>query len=222
MGIFAAGNDLVTIILALIPVAVFVLSNLYKVIAKTNPVPPPAPPNGAKPNQPQAGNPKANPRVMDLEAFLRETKKQGSGNQSSRPNPGQQGQGAPVERQKNNSVPTVFAERIKTQQRPPVTPPQKKRANNPVTVLPLPDKGNKKQYQPAPILPQIQGKQSSQLGSLGAMNLNIAPTRSNRTIEENPVGIALSLLRKPHGGAGAFVLQEILGAPRCRNPHRPA
>lgn len=219
MGLFAAGNDLVTLILALIPVAVFVLSNLYKAFAKANPVPakgaPPAPPQGGKPNPP--------PRVMDLEAFLREAKKQGSGKQPNRPNPAsQKNQGDRSERQKSGPVSPVFAERVTTPQNPPPRPPQKQRGNNPSNASNNPPKGQKKQHQGQQSFPPvIQGNQPSYMASLNALSLNLAPARTIHSIEENPVGIALTLLRKPHGGAGAFVLQEILGKPRCHTPHRP-
>lgn len=216
MGFFAAGNDLVTLILALIPVAVFVLSNLYKAFAKAAPVPP----QGGK-GAPQGGKPKTDPRIMDLEAFLREAKKQGGENRTSRPKTGTQNDNwGQAERPNKGPVSPVFAERVTFPQNPPPLPPQKQRSQNSAPTSP--PKGQKGQFQGIPGIPQKQGTQPAQIPSLNPVGLNLSPTRPMRTMGENPVGMALALLRKPQGGAGAFVLQEILGTPRCRRPHRPA
>ncbi len=219
MGLFAAGNDLVTIILALIPVAVFVVSNLYKGLAKANP----NPANAGPLDKPQDGLPKPSQRVMDLEAFLREAKKQVAEKQANRPNlvkPKKQEDRS--ERQKIGPGSPVFAERTSIQKPIPPLPPQKKRVSIPNNGLNIPQKGQKKQNQPSESSSSVQGKQVSPIASLNALTLSLSPTRTIHSIEENPVGIALTLLRKPHGGAAAFVMQEILGQPRSRNPHRPA
>jgi len=219
MGLFAAGNDLVTIILALIPVAVFVFSNLYKGFAKANQ----NPANVGPLAKPQNGLPKPPQRVMDLEAFLREAKKQGAEQQANRPNKVQQKkQEDRSESQKNATVSPVLVERTTNQKPIPPLPPQKKRVNIPNKPLNIPQKGQKKQNQPTEGFLSVQGKQTSPVASLNALSLSLSPPRPTYSIEENPVGIALTLLRKPHGGAAAFVMQEILGQPRSRNPHRPA
>ena len=213
MGFFAAGNDIVTIILALIPVAVFVLSNLYKAFAKVNP----AQTNGVPVSQPKVRKSTPSARVMDLEAFLRESKKQGPGKPGAKKEP-VKATPEPQKTKQNYSdpnitaFPPVLADRTRPQRvpAPPTLPKQLPNTTN------RNQKAQKKQNQANQV-----NQPFPTIASTGALVMNLGPKPVTPSIEENPVGIALALLRKPNGGAGAFVLQEILGQPRSRKPHRP-
>lgn len=206
MNLFAARNELVTIILALIPVAVFILSNLYKAFSKANP-----PPGGVIPKL-NPDRPQAVPRTMDLEAFLREAKRQTQGPAVPPPlnkNPDQSRTPALA---RKDSAP--FQEKQSTSQINQATPsprPRPKQMTRP--------KGGDTGPKPTPKKPEY--SQPKLATNLEEMSINLALLfEQKKPRKENPVGMAIALLKKPHAGAELMVLREILGPPRCRNPYR--
>ncbi len=200
MSLFAARNEIVTIILALIPVAVFILSNLYKALSKPN-----SPPKGLAP-KPNPFNPQTVPRTMDLEAFLREAKKQPNGNQ-----------GSPQKSPYQNQAPTIRKAPLPGQVR-----------KNLEQISQAPSKSNNKSLSrpkigaegPKPGHKKPDFSHTKLATNLEAMSLNLAQMEQKKTPKENPVALAIGLLKKPNGGAELMVLREILGPPRCRNPFR--
>ncbi|MSR79876.1 MAG: hypothetical protein EXS11_04030, partial [Gemmataceae bacterium] len=192
MSLFAARNELVTIILALIPVAVFILSNLYKAFSKANP-----PPGGVNPKL-IPDRPQAVPRTMDLEAFLRETKRQTQGPSVPPPlnkNPNQartpalaRKDSAPIQDRQSHS---------QIIQAPPLPRPRQKPIARP--------KGGDTGPKPTPKKPEY--SQPKLATNLEEMSINLALLfEQKKPRQENPVGMAIALLKKPHAGAELMVL----------------
>ncbi len=204
MTLFAARNELVTIILALIPVAVFILSNLYKAFSKVTP-----PPGGVNPKP----GPPPVPRTMDLEAFLREAKKQTQGPAVPVPPPNRNRNQAPSPSSIQKGS-TPFQDRKKPLTIPK-TPTQIKPRGNPI---PRP-KGADPATKITPKIPEYSHRKLAT--NLEVMTINLGEMDRKKTPKDNPVVMALDLLKKPHAGAELIVLREILGPPRSRNPFRP-
>jgi outer membrane biosynthesis protein TonB len=207
MRIFAAGNEFVTIILALIPLAVFLLSNLFK--ASQKPANPPA--KAQKPNN----NGGAVPGTVDLDSFLREAKKRKAQAQSSppppppvAPRPVVQSQSKPQNRPTKPVQPSLPQPKPMRQEKQREVPTQNPR--------PRQEKKTPSTQGPAVAAPQLSAALASEdLLERGKARPVLRPKAG---LSQSPVAAAVELVRSGRAAPTSFVLQEIFGRPRCVRP----
>lgn len=207
---FAAGNEFITILIALVPVAIFILSNLFKATQK--PVKPPGNP---------ARNPNAGgvPGTVDLDSFLREAKKRKAQQQSQSPPPPPPQVPRPVV-----MTQTPKAQPKQQPQKPAQTIPiasrpnrQEKRRDTPTS---QPKKPAETKVPTAQSAYQGQGPRvlSPQVADSVDRPRAVSTPKVYYGRVQSPVALALDLLSSGKAAPTSFVLQEIFGRPRSTRP----
>jgi len=226
MGLFAAGNEIVTIIIALIPVAVFLLSSLFK--ASQKPAKPLTPPQGPKP-----GN-QGVPGTMDLDSFLKEAKRRKAQQQNSAgvkppppPKPLVMPGQTPRPGQKPPPIPTLSQPKVSNRGlNPPQKPLRPEKTREPEvrreTQLESARKSQREEITP-PVrqVAEIMAPAEVALSENRGPNRKVAPTRVTTYSGQSPVSLALQLVRSGKAAPTSFVLQEIFGRPRSQRPFQP-